>query len=305
MPPVQIKLNKFRFRGKIAAFDYDWTLVVPKSGSKFPKDVTDWKWLRSSVPEIITQWYKRGYCIVVFTNQTKDWKVEQIRQAMSSLTVPMMVYVGMDKIYQKPSTAMFEMFVSGKKWDKKKSFFVGDALGRPNDWSDMDKVFAETAGLTPKSPEETFKIADSKNDEKIPEIKEQEVVVMIGYPGSGKTTVANTMFSTKSQYVVLHGDELKTSKKMIAKAVPLIKEGKSIVFDATNPSIIKRAEYINLAKMFNLPTRCIHVTTSMEESMMRNNMRPKEMIVPKIVYYKYRKMFEMPTETEGCTVVSI
>lgn len=76
---------------------------------------------------------------------------------------------------------------------------------------------------------------------------------------------------------------------MIKAAKPLIKIGKSIVFDATNPSKEKRGEYIKLAKEYNIKIRCIHISTSMDEALFRNNQRPKEHIVPKIVYYIYRK----------------
>ncbi len=39
-----IKLNKPRFRSRIALIDYDHTLVVPSSGGTFPKNVEDWMW---------------------------------------------------------------------------------------------------------------------------------------------------------------------------------------------------------------------------------------------------------------------
>ena len=36
------------------------------------------------------------------------------------------------------------------------SFYAGDALGRENDWSDSDKIFAINCGLKYISPEEIF-----------------------------------------------------------------------------------------------------------------------------------------------------
>lgn len=42
-------------------------------------------------------------------------------------------------------------------------------------------------------------------------LSQQEVIVMVGYPGSGKST-ASKQFE-EDGYVVLHGDELKTSAK--------------------------------------------------------------------------------------------
>ena len=46
-------LNKIKINGnKIAAFDFDYTLVKPKSKKKFPEDSDDWVIL---YPNILTQ----------------------------------------------------------------------------------------------------------------------------------------------------------------------------------------------------------------------------------------------------------
>jgi hypothetical protein len=43
----------------------------------------------------------------------------------------------------------------------------------------------------------------------------------------------------------------------------------------------------------------------MDESIARNNLREKDKIVPKIVYYKFRKVFQEPNEKEGCEVIKM
>ena len=50
-----------------------------------------------------------------------------------------------------------------KKWDKNKSFYVGDALGRKEDWSDVDKKFAENIGIKYYSPDEIFATTNIKS----------------------------------------------------------------------------------------------------------------------------------------------
>jgi bifunctional polynucleotide phosphatase/kinase len=117
---------------------------------------------------------------------------------------------------------------------------------------------------------------------------------MVGYPGSGKSTIAD---SIGDKYKGLHGDELLTSKKMIKEAEKVITDGFSVVFDATNPTIKKRAEYITIAKNYKLPIRCIVMKTDMIEAMFRNNKRNK--VIPKITYYIFRKNYEEPSTDEG------
>jgi len=127
--------------------------------------------------------------------------------------------------------------------------------------------------------------------------RSRAVVIMVGFPGSGKSTVAKSLEMT-----VISGDELKTAPKMIKAAEAALKANPSasIVFDATNATRAKRAEYVAFARRHNLPVRCIHVATPIEVSMERN--RGREKPVPNIALYLYRKKFEVPVEEEGFTV---
>jgi len=295
------KINSFRHRKKIAAFDFDFTLVKPKDNKTFPKDINDWEWLRPNVIEVIQDLYKRKYCIMIFTNQTKSWKADQIRTVLELLQVPVMVCIAFDRSVHKPSTQMFKEVVK-KDWDKKTSFYVGDALGRKGDWSDTDKLFAEAVGLAIKTPEEMFGTS-LKQRGCVCMSSKQEIVIMVGYPGSGKTTLALETFKSP-QYVIIHGDDYKSnSSKMIVAAREHLKKGKFVVFDATNPAREKRAEYIELARGLGIGVRCVHVNTSFEESLARNNERSKP--VPRIVYNVYKKKFVAPNVSEGCSVVEI
>lgn len=131
-------------------------------------------------------------------------------------------------------------------------------------------------------------------------VKHQEVVVMMGYPGSGKSTIATTIFK---DYAVMHGDVYKTPAKMIKAADGPAREGRSIVFDATNSSREKRALYVNFAKSLDLSVRCVHVATGLEVSYARNKQR--EHPVPRIAYSVYTKHFELPDESEGFELVTI
>lgn len=301
MAPTIIKLGSPRFRKKIAAFDYDHTLVVPKNGRNFPKDVSDYQWLFPTIPTIVKEFYQKGFMIIIFTNQSKAWKTDQIKLVLEELQIPITIVIAFDKQEYKPNRILFDSVIQ-KEWDQKKSFYVGDALGRKNDWSDSDKVFAENIGIDVKSPEDIF----AKEDTKIPRPtllpgENQEIIILTGFPGSGKSSIAKTL----PNYSIISGDIHKTSKKMIKIGEEEIKNNKSVIFDATNPSKEKRAEFINVATKFNLPVRCVWVTTPFDESYQRNLARPEKERISRIVYNIYKKKFEEPSETEGCSVIKI
>ena len=83
------------------------------------------------------------------------------------------------------------------------------------------------------------------------------------------------------------------------KSVP----GQSIVFDATNATRTRRAEYVAFARRHNLPAQCIHVSTPIEVALERNKLREKP--VPNIALYLYRKKFEEPTADEGLEIIVV
>lgn len=288
---------------KIASFDFDWTLVKPKDNRKFPKSVDDWEWLFPNIPSIIKQLYNDGHIIVIFTNQSKEWKKEQIINVCKTLDIPIYIAIAFDKIYYKPNIDIYEKITEKiGQIDKINSFFVGDALGRKDDFADSDKVFAENIGIKCYSPEDIFYKSNKNTIEFIvlPDIplekNKKEVIIMVGYPGSGKSTIADNISKENENYICIKGDEFKTSKAMIKKASEYSE--KSIIFDATNGSRKKREEYIQFAKKYDYQViKCIYVTTSLEDSYQRNKQRPEEKQVPRIAYSVYKKHFEEPDGT--------
>jgi len=329
MAPIVELLHAPRFRQKMAAFDYDWTLVRPESGGTFARGRDDWRWMQTSVPGDLRAFYDAGYFIAIFTNQTKAFKREQVLKVLGDLKIPMAVCIGVEKADQKPGVAMMDALtarIAGKKaWKLGASFFVGDAMGRPADWSDVDKVFAETVGFAKiRVPEDLFKpaaaaAAGPSAGPSAPAVApplpeglsvappgEREVIIMIGFPGSGKSTIATGLFGADARYAVLHGDHYKTPKKLAQAASAALAAGKSPVVDATNPSREKRAVYIALAREAGVPARCVHVATSREDAYSRNVARVEAKVVPRIAYAVYNKHFVAPdAEAEGCAVVRV
>jgi bifunctional polynucleotide phosphatase/kinase len=131
-----------------------------------------------------------------------------------------------------------------------------------------------------------------------------EIVIMVGFPGSGKSSVAKQLCNNDN-YIHIEGDVYKTPSKMMKKAFEFIQQKKSIVFDATNSSMKKRAEYVNFAKTYGYTVRFIHVTTQLYVSYKRNKMRNLENQVPFVAYSLFKKYYEEPTEKEGFVLCGV
>ena len=305
MSPTIYNLNNAVYNEKMAAFDYDWTLVCPKGGKTFPSNIDDWEWLYPNIPEKIKNYYEDGFMIVIFTNQSKSWKHEQIQLVAKTLNIPIFIVIATEKIYYKPNPVLFNLFIGNNKINKDKSFFIGDAIGRTSDFSDSDKVFAENIGIPCYCPEQVFNIRNEIIEiPTIPLSDEQQIIIMMGFPGSGKSTIAKNICKN-DKFIYIEGDIYKSSTKMIKASLEHIKQKKSIIFDATNSSSTKRKEYIDLGKKYNYKIVCIHVSTSLEIAYKRNKLRNYEKYVPKIAYSVYSKNYEEPNESEGFTLFVI
>lgn len=290
---------------RFAIFDVDWTLIKPKEGRKFPQNVDDWQWLRPSVPETVRKFFVDGFEIIFLTDQSKPWKVTMIENVIRILDVDVTCLIAMNKAFHKPNPAFFlETF--GSTFDSGFSFFVGDAAGREGDWSRNDIDVAARIGVKFYTPEEVFLLLTKEEEPVLRGRVEQEVLIMVGYPASGKSTVAREM-QAKYGYVHIDGDVFKTGPKMVKEAEKYAGTTSSVIFDATNGTKERRKLYIDFAKKHNLKVRCLWKTTPIDVSMEQNRERQKQggPKVPDVVFYTFRKRFEEPCGSEGCVVEKI
>jgi len=291
--------TKKSVRSKLLILDFDGTLVKPKEGRQFPKDVEDWQFTRDSVPETV-KGLAKGRQIVLVTDQTKPWKVDQIKTVMREIGVEYTAVIG-GKTH-KPSTALFDSVFP--TFNRSDSLYIGDAGGREGDWSDVDKKFATAVGVKFYSPEEVFPLEEIVAPKSVKQVnpEEKEVVILVGYPASGKSTIAKTVLK---DYYRVDGDILKTAAKMVKDAEKHLDQ--SIVFDSTAGTKERRAEYVAFAKKHDLPVRVFWMQTPIDVAIERNKQRGLEggVKIPSIVFAVYRKRFEEPVPEEGFAVVKI
>ena len=244
-----------------------------------------------------------------------------------------------DNYYRKPHTGMFDIFLKIndlKISDLKEIFYCGDAAGRRNDFAFSDYAFAHNLSLRyynkPNKipfyvPEELFMnekvnytpiCKDNsnifvnnyyENYEETDELielpipnKKQEIIVMCGLPGSGKSKLAFNIYGKQENYIIVSKDLYKTRSSTIIKQS--LKKNLSVVVDDTNVDLKNREVYITLARENDIPIKCVHVNTPLNLCKHLNDMRVeigKGTIakVPDIAYNVLNKKYTNPTLDEG------
>jgi len=322
----------------------DQTLIKTKSGNTFAENAQDWEWLYPEVPTKLQSFYNGGYKIVIFSNQMgigkeasgSDSLISKINDIANKLGIPIQgFFATAEDYYRKPNAAMWELFTESYNnnipVDYYYSVYAGDAAGRPGDFSCSDRKFAINSKIEFHTPEEIF-LSQPKDDKfdwmstfdprtvkpagelftpKTPPlvVPHQEMIILIGPPGSGKSTFC-------SKYLIPYGyewvnqDTLKTREKCQEVAEQAISMGRSVVVDNNNYKLENRTGFINIAKKFNVRSRCFHFQTSIEMAKHMNIVREKktkgaQARIPEIAYRTYKSSFTEPELAEGYEEIKI
>jgi predicted kinase len=129
-----------------------------------------------------------------------------------------------------------------------------------------------------------------------------EIIVLVGIPGSGKTTLARTRFPNHSR---INLDTLRSRNKEDAEIRTCIMNGKDIIIDNTNTTIKARKKYVEIAKLFGYSIRAIVFQIPIELALERNASRKGKERVPEPVLKMYHRMLQRPTEQEGFDRVEV
>ena len=323
---------------KLACFDLDNTIITTKSGKKFPENEKDWKLLYDNTKSLLRYYQNNDYQIVIFTNQKNlkkrnmdtEWK-KKIEDIQNYLNVELDILVSVeDDKYRKPMIGMFDLYLSLKKIkvDYHNSFYCGDAGGRKygnkkkytDDHNITDYYFAKNIKLNYKYPEEIFAkpyiskyiIEDPYNKINLDERQEfpwneleketkkkPHMIMMIGCPASGKTTLSEEIIKRypEKKYYIFSFDK-KTSLKELKDE---IKNNTNLIIDNTNGSLIQREKIYNLIKQ-KYNHILIYFDYKKEFCNHLNNYRVLTTSIKKIpiiVYHNYFKKLDNPSDKEG------
>lgn len=148
---------------EVLFIDLDSTLIKTISGKTFPEDITDFR-IQLPVLDKIKEKMPNLVCLFVVTNQggigkfVSDHDFDAKISSITSFSAGYLCCDVGDYIYcpsndnnnplRKPNVGMLEAMCEG--WcvsDKQEMLMIGDASGKPEDFSDSDKKCAENFGI--------------------------------------------------------------------------------------------------------------------------------------------------------------
>ena len=170
------KLSQLAKSYNVLFADMDGTLIETKSGKTFPEDWTDWQFKDDVLESIIN--LAPDYLLIV-TNQGGIGKfvtVADFEKKLSNIVDGLRLRTGVrtvEAVYcasedknepmRKPNIGMFTKFTKTLNLsDKKDMLMIGDASGKPGNFSDSDKKFAINAGIDYLDVNDFVKIFYSK-----------------------------------------------------------------------------------------------------------------------------------------------
>lgn len=148
---------------EVLFIDLDSTLIKTISGKTFPEDITDFR-IQLPVLDKIKEKMPNLVCFFVVTNQggigkfVSDYEFDTKISSITSFSAGYLLCDVGDYIYcpssdsndplRKPNVGMLEAMCEG--WyvsDKQTMLMIGNASGKPEDFSDSDKKCAENFGI--------------------------------------------------------------------------------------------------------------------------------------------------------------
>ena len=130
----------------------------------------------------------------------------------------------------------------------------------------------------------------------------REIVVLVGIPGSGKTTIARKSFEKHTRVSL---DALGTRSKELMEIRRALIAEESLVIDNTNSTRKARRRYVDLAIEFGVPVRAVYVKCPLSEALERNRSRFGKEFVPEKALKMYYGILEEPQEDEGFESVKV
>jgi bifunctional polynucleotide phosphatase/kinase len=312
------KLTNF----KLALFDLDDTIL--KLRSHEPVD---------GAFDFIKQCIDDGYHIGIISNQygiTKGKTThEEIQSRFNKVkdsvgTQISCLYSSARDKYRKPMTGMYDLLLNGGKAESG-SFYCGDASGRSKDFAVSDYYFSVNCKLDYLHAPQFIKVDSDYNPVdkfnfykdlsledsivSVPEleIKDKVVIMLVGPPGAGKSTLSQYLVRSKPNIEIISRDILGTSSKLNKAFSTALGKGLSVILDNTNYNRDNRAPFIEQAEQQGYTVHCIFFDISKALSSHMCNFRVQQggKYIPIVARHTYYKRLDQPDPTENMTITVV
>jgi len=111
---------------------------------------------------------------------------------------------------------------------------------------------------------------DADGEESELELRQQIMFLLIGLPGSGKSTFAHSLEKAMPwRYHRINQDSTSCRKKCEADCRQSLAYGNSVIIDRCNYDVSQRRSFINIAQEFKIPVDVVVFTVSAEECIKR------------------------------------
>lgn len=141
------------------------------------------------------------------------------------------------------------------------------------------------------------------------------IFVMVGIPGSGKSTYSKKLEDTGAVHISL--DEIRNKQMEETGTVnekyifseglnqlrKALNDGKDVICDSTNVYPSKRAVYLKEAKKYKAKCVAVFINTDKKTCLERNNLRKGNAKVPAVAIHTLAKKLVPPTVEEGFDLV--
>lgn len=138
-----------------------------------------------------------------------------------------------------------------------------------------------------------------------------KMIILMGIPGSGKSTIAEKFFP---KYVRISQDELGSRDACIKKVKQTLESGLNVIVDRCNVSRSQRKFWVDLGLQYDVEAiTCIYLQVDEEECVARIYDRKNHPTIKndmplekkREIVYKFAKDFQMPDLLEGFTNIVI
>lgn len=123
------------------------------------------------------------------------------------------------------------------------------------------------------------------------------IVILIGLPGSGKSTFYQKVFSRTHLRINL--DMLKTRNREMKILEACLATNQSVVIDNTNVKVADRERYIQWGKDYGFRIIGYFINSSVDKCLQQNLRRPDDEQVPKVAILSKKRDLAYPRIEEG------